>query len=104
MLSEVFDKDVGAQPIKITGVVAAERLVANCSGFGKIRQGIGRDLGWLCCGRFVRTEEGAVAVVILGAGIEQRGILRADGQRQAVLQRVQKDIISQDVAAHGKEE
>ena len=55
-------------------------------------------------GGFVRAEQGAVAVVILGAGVEQRGILGADGQRQAILQRVEEDVIAQDVATHREQE
>ena len=103
MLSKVFDKNVGAQPIKIAGVLGAERLVARCSGFGKI----GQDLAVISvgsCRGLVRAKEGAVAVVVVGAGVEQRGVLRADGQRQAILQRVQKDVVAQDVAAHGEQE
>ena len=79
MLSKVFDKYVRAQPIKIAGVFGAERLVARCSGFGKIGQGLGSDFGWLCCRVLVRAEEGAVAVMVFGAGIEQRGILCPTG-------------------------
>ena len=42
--------------------------------------------------------------MILGAGIEQRLILGADGQRQIILQRVKENKIAQDVATHRKQE
>ena len=54
--------------------------------------------------RLVRAEEGAVAVVVLGAGVEQGGVLGADGERQAVLQRVEIDVIAQNVATHREQE
>ena len=43
MLGEVFDKDVGAQPIKIAGVLSPEQLVTESTGGGKISQRIGGD-------------------------------------------------------------
>ena len=104
MLGEVSDKNVGTQPIEITGVLGAECLVARCSGFGEIGQRFGGDFGGFGGGGFFRAKHGAVAVVVFGAGIEERGVLRADGQRQAILQGVEKDVIAQNVAANGKQE
>ncbi len=39
-----------------------------------------------------------VLVLIVDAAIQQRRVLRADGQRQAVLDGVQEDVVAQDVA------
>ena len=104
MLSQVFDKNVGAQPIKIAGVLGSERLVARCSRLGKIGQRLSSNFGWLCCSGLIRAEQRAVTVVIVVASIEQGGVLRAYGQRQAFLQGVEVDIIAQDVATHRKQE
>ena len=104
MLGKVFDKNVGTQPVKIAGVLGAEQLVAGRAGSGEISKGFGGDFSGLAGGGFVRAKQGAVAVVVFGAGIEERGVLCADGQRQAILQRVEKDIIAQNVATHRKQE
>ena len=40
----------------------------------------------------------------LDAGVEQPGVLRADGQRLAVLDGVEEDVVAQDVALDGLDE
>jgi len=104
VLGKVFDKDVGAQPVEIASVLSAKRLVACCPSLGKISQGIGGDFSGSCSHGLVHAKQSAVTVVIIGAGVEQSGVLRANRQRQTILQRVQKYIIAQDVATDGKEE
>ena len=104
MLSEGGDKDIGAQPAKIAGMLGVECLVARCPGFGEIGQGCGGDFGGAGGCSFVRAKQGALAIVILGAGIEQGGVLRADGQRKAVFQRVETDVVAENVAAHREQE
>src|SRR6266516_4797383 len=74
MLGEVFDKNVGAQPIKIAGVLGAEQVVAAGASGSEIGQRIGRNFGGFSVGRFIRAEQCAIAVMVLGAGVEERGI------------------------------
>ena len=93
MLGEVFDKNVWTPPIKIAGVLGAQQLITTRASAGEVGQGGGGDFSGLG-GSFVHAEPGAVAVVVFRAGIEESGVLRADGQRQTVLQRVQKDVIA----------
>ena len=71
MLGELFGENIGTQPIKIADVLGAEGLVTGRAGFGEVSQGFGGDFGRGGGGGFVRTEQGAVAVVVFGAGVEQ---------------------------------
>ena len=71
VLGELFDENIGAQPIEIADVLGAEGLVTGCAGFDEVGQLLGCDFGGGGGGGLIVAEEGAVAIVVLGACVEQ---------------------------------
>src|SRR5687768_2140485 len=104
MLGKVINKHVVAEPIEQPPVLGVQQFVAGGANRGEVGEGTGGDLGGLCRRGIVCPKQCAVAVVVIGPGVEQRGVLRADRQGQTLLQRVKVDEVAQDVAADGKQE
>ena len=101
--SKVFDKHIGAEPVEQAAMLRAQQLVRTSCCRGEVAQGTGSDLGGGRTRGVLRAEKSTVAVVIVGTGVEQGGILRTDRQQESLLQRVKADEVAQDVAANRKE-
>ena len=108
MLGKVFDEDIRAQPIEIVrGARALSKCVAAAPALAKSASDLAVISPWARLRLVVIVEHrtrSAVAVVVIVAGVEKSGVLGADGQRQAVFQRVKVNKIAQDVAADGEQE
>lgn len=102
MLRKVFDEQVRPEPVEEFPAFLAEKPIGVGGLSGKrIKSGclIIRVVAAVVIPSKERAGGLGIVIGVVGARVEQHGILRAHWKRQAVFQRVQADKVAKNVAA-----